>query len=134
MGIDIDEVRLIFGEGGVFLNAIDLSEEGMGVIAVKMQERELCARAANVKLGRAIVKARTQNARKGAIEPVRKEIGRLRVDVGEQLRQEVRNNGIADVGSGMFGAGRINAVDEIGQVVLLAIDAEIFGSEGELEI
>jgi len=61
VGMHINEVRLIFGESGVFLDAVDLDEEGVGVIAVEMEEREFSAAATNKKFRGAVMEPRTQN-------------------------------------------------------------------------
>src|SRR5712671_136938 len=67
---------LVSRERGVFLDAVNLSEKRVRVIAVKMEKRELRATAADIEFGRAIVESRTQDLREPAIEPVREEIAR----------------------------------------------------------
>src|SRR5258705_11200187 len=52
----IDIGSLVRGEGGVLLRAVDLSEEGVGVIAIEMKKGEFCSAATDIKLGRALVR------------------------------------------------------------------------------
>src|SRR5712675_1396945 len=128
VGMHINEMRLVLGESGVFLDAVDLDEEGVGVIAVEMEEREFSATSTNKKFRGAVMEPRTQNPPKLAVEPVGEEIRRLGVDVGEKLRQKVFKNGIAEVWSGILAGRRTYAIDEIRHGVLLAVDGETLGS------
>jgi hypothetical protein len=70
--IYIEEGRLILGERGVLLGPVDLRKKSVSVIAVKMQKRELCAAAADIEFGRAVVEPGAQHACETALEPVRK--------------------------------------------------------------
>src|SRR5258705_9612712 len=124
VGMHINEVRLIFGESGVFLDAVDLDEEGVGVIAVEMEEREFSAAATNKKFRGAVMEPRTQNPAKLAVEPVGEEIRRLGVDVGEKLRQKVFKNGVAEEWSGILGGRRNYASDGNRHCVRLVVDCE----------
>ena len=107
VGMHINEVRLIFGESGVFLDAVDLDEKGVGVIAVEMEEREFSAAATNKKFRGAVMEPRTQNPAKLAVEPVGEEIRRLGVDIREKLRPKVFKNGVAEVWSGFGGVEEV---------------------------
>jgi len=95
------------------------------MIAVEMKEGEFCSAAADIKLGRAIVEARVEHAGEPTVEPVWKEIAGQRVDVGEQFRQELLDDFIAEVWCGIRGARRIHAVDEISHIVILMVDRQI---------
>jgi len=106
VGMHINEVRLIFGESGVFLDAVNLDEEGMGVIAVEMEERNFAPLPPIKSSGEPSWSPRTQNPAKLAVEPVGEEIRRLGVDIREKLRQKVFKNGVAEVWSGILGGSK----------------------------
>src|SRR5260370_42232642 len=129
VGMHINEMRLVLGESGVFLDAVDLDEEGVGVIAVEMEEREFSAAATNKKFRGAVMEPRTQSPPKLAVEPVGEEIRRLGVDIREKVWQKVFKNGAAEVGGVIMGGRRNYVVDEIRHGVLLAVYRVILVSE-----
>lgn len=134
IGLYIEEVGLVLGEGSVFLDAVDLGEEGMGMVAVKMQEGKFGAFAADVQFRRAVVQTRAKDAREAAIEPVGEEIAGQRRDIGEEFGQEAVDDFAAQVRRGMVRAGRLDAVDEVGHGVALAVDGQIQRAIPGLEI
>ena len=99
--LHVEKVSLIFGESGVLLDAVDLGEEGVSVVAVKMEEWEFGAFAADVELRGAVVQAGAQDAGQSAVEPVRKEITGQGRNVGEEFGEEAVDDFIAKVRSGI---------------------------------
>src|SRR4029077_5092254 len=110
----VDVRCLVWREGGVLLDAINLSQKSVRVITVEMQERELCATAANIEFGRATVESRAQRVGKPAVEPVRKKVARQWLDIGQKVRQELIDDRISQVRSWILRARGIHAVDKIG--------------------
>src|ERR1700682_4020337 len=81
----VDVRCLVWREGGVLLDAIDLGQKSVRVVAVKMQEGKLCATAADIQFGRAAVESRAQRVGKPAVEPVGKEIFWQWFDIREKF-------------------------------------------------
>lgn len=124
-GVDVQIGSLVFGIGGVFLNAVNLGEESVGMEIIEVEEGEFGAAATDVKFGRAVMEAGTQGAGEDAVEPIGEEVAGKRIDIREELGQKLIDNLVAEIGRGAIGRGRFDAIDEVGHGVVAAIDVEV---------